>query len=164
METRIDLSESQASIALTPDGSKLLASLPSANAVWVIDAGSYAIIKEIDLDEPAYIMISGDGSYAYVTSFSTDNPNYISQISLDTLTEIRSFREWDYPIGIVENPISGDLLVSNRFPNEPQGNILVLDSSFVAQDTIDVDGLPTAMVFSQDGTNLWVTVAIKWWR
>lgn len=64
-------------------------------------------------------------------------------------------------MGVVENPISGDLLVSNRFPNEPQGNILVLDSSFVAQDTIDIDGLPSAMVFSQDGTNLWVTVAIS---
>lgn len=60
----INLSNTSASIALTPDDSKILVSLPSADAVLAIDARNYNIIDQIGLDKPAYIMISGDGSYA----------------------------------------------------------------------------------------------------
>jgi len=159
VESTIGLSEPPNSIVLTSDGSKILAALLAGNVVLVIDAQNYNIIDQIGIDEPGYIAISCDGNYAYVTSGSS---NYISQMSLSTFTEIRSFRVGDYPMGVVENPINGDLLVSNGIPNdEPLGNILVLDSSFVAQDTIAVNGLPTAMVFSHDGTNLWVTVGVS---
>jgi len=162
VETTIGLGESSPSIALTPDDSEILVTQTEANVVLVIDAKNFNIIDQIGLDKPASIAFSADGNYAYVTSLSSNNPNYISQISLNTLAEIRSFRVGDYPMGVVENPINGHLLVSNRISDDkPLGNILVLDSSFVAQDTIAVDGLPTAMVFSEDGTNLWVTVAIS---
>ncbi len=161
VETAIELSESPRSIALTPDDSKMLVSLKSANVVLVIDATNYNIIDQIGLDKPAYIAISGDGNYAFVTSLSSNNPNRISQISLSTLTEIHSFRVGDFPMGVVENPISGNLLVANRIPNSYSGNIIALDSSFVAQDTINVVGFPTAMAFSEDGTDLWVTVGIS---
>lgn len=154
----INLSNTSASIALTPDDSKILVSLPSADAVLAIDARNYNIIDQIGLDKPTYIMISGDGSYAYVTSGSS---NWISQVSLSNFTLTNSFRAGNYPMGVVENPINGDLLVSNRIPSSYLGSILVLDSNFVAQDTIDVDGYPTVMVFSEDEALLWVTVGIS---
>ena len=158
VETTIGLGESSPSIALTPDDSKIFVTQPAANAIWVIDAQSYTVIDQIGLDTPAYIAISRDGSYAYVTS---GNSNYISQISLSTLTQTHSFQVGDYPMGMVENPVNGDLLVPNRIPNSYLGNIIALDSSFVAQDTIRVAGFPTAMAFSEDETSLWVTVGVS---
>ncbi len=154
VETKIDLNEPSTSIALTPDDSEILVAQRSADAIWVMDAKSYTIIKQIAIDEPYYITISRDGDYAYVASSS----NWISQISLSTFTQTHRFQAGDYPLGAVENPINGDLLVSNRLSLSYQGSILVLDSDFTVQDTIDTDGFPTAMVFSQDGTSLWITV------
>ena len=158
VETTIGLGESSPSIALTPDDSKILVTQPAANAIWVIDAQSYTVIDQIGLDTPAYIAISRDESYAYVTSA---NSNYISQISLSTLTQTHSFQVGDYPMGVVEDPLNGDLLVANRIPNSYSGNIIVLDSGFVAQDTINVVGFPTAMAFSEDEASLWVTVGVS---
>ncbi len=158
VEKTMELGEPSPSIALTLDDAKLLVAQPSANLLLVIDAKDLSTISQVSLYQPGAVTVSCNGEYVYVTSAGS---NSISKINLNSLTEIHSFQAGDHPDGVAENPVNDDLLICNWSGRLNEGNILILDSTFVVHDTISVAGLPTAMAFSEDGANLWVIFGVS---
>ena len=99
-------------IRLTPDGSLAFVANFGANNISVLDTRSNTLVAALNADRPADMAVSPDGNQLYVAHAGTAGS--VSEISVATLQQTRSWQVGDTPIGTQILPGGTALLVTNR--------------------------------------------------
>ena len=99
-------------VLLSPDGARLYVLCQQSEEVRVLDASSYAVIKNIAVGRvPRGISLSPDGSRLFVTNSWDDT---VSVIDTKTLAVVATWPVGAEPSSVVEDPAGKRLFVANR--------------------------------------------------
>ena len=103
-------------ILLSPDGSRLYVLCQQSEEVRVLDATSYAVIKNIAVGRvPRGISLSPSGDRLYVTNSRDDT---LSVIDTQSLSVVATWRVGAEPSGVVEDRAGKRLYVANRISDD----------------------------------------------
>jgi YVTN family beta-propeller protein len=150
-----DSSEAYASpleVLLSPDGSRLYVLCQQSEEVRVLDAVSYAVIKNIAVGRvPRGISLSTDGARLFVTNSWDDT---LSVIDTKTLAVVATWPVGAEPSSVVEDRQGKHLFVANRISND----LAVLDAQTGAEEKRLLAGRGSSyLALSPDGTRIYAT-------
>ena len=139
-------------LALSPDGTRLLAVNPDSNTVSLIDTLTSQRISEIPVGlDPRTAVIDSSGSFAYIANRGADEIVVLDLISLEILHRTTTA---DQPIGVALSP-NGNLLAVAELGAD---QIRILDpATYATLELISVDDRPHGLAFTPDGKHLLVS-------
>jgi YVTN family beta-propeller protein len=151
----VDTSEAYASpleVLLSPDGARLYVLCHQSEEVRVLDAASYAVIKNVAVGRvPRGFSLSPDGARLFVTNSWDDT---LSVIDTKTLAVVATWPVGAEPSSVVEDPAGARLFVANRIGND----VAVLDAQTGAEEKRLLAGRGSSyLALSPDGTKLYAT-------
>ena len=139
-------------ILLSPDGSRLYALCQQSEEVRVLDAASYAVIKNIAVGRvPRGLSLSPDGGRLFVTNSWDDT---LSVIDTRTLAVTDTWPVGAEPSSVVEDRAGKRLFVANRISND----VAVLNTATGVEEKRLLAGRGASYLsLSPDGGKLYVT-------
>ena len=139
-------------VLLSADGARLYVLCQQSDEVRVLDAASYAVIKNIAVGHvPRGFSLSPDGKRLFVTNSWDDT---ISVIDTGALSVIATWPVCAEPSSVVEDRQGKRLFVANRISND----IAVLDAQTGVEEKRLVAGRGASyLALSPDGTRLYAT-------
>jgi YVTN family beta-propeller protein len=139
-------------VLLSPDGARLYVLCQQSEEVRVLNAASYAVIKNIAVGRvPRGISLSPDGARLFVTNSWDDT---LSVIDTKTLAVAATWPVGAEPSSVVEDPQGKRLFVANRISND----VAVLDAQTGAEEKRLLAGRGSSyLALSPDGTKLYAT-------
>ena len=139
-------------VLLSPDGARLYVLCQQSKEVRVLDAASYAVIKNIAVGRvPRGISLSPDGARLFVTNSWDDT---LSVIDTKTLAVVATWPVGAEPSSVVEDRQGKRLFVANRISND----VAVLDAQTGAEEKRLLAGRGSSyLTLSPDGTKLYAT-------
>lgn len=139
-------------VLLSADGARLYVLCQQSDEVRVLDAASYAVIKNIAVGHvPRGFSLSPDGKRLFVTNSWDDT---ISVIDTGALSVIATWPVGAEPSSVVEDRQGKRLFVANRISND----IAVLDAQTGVEEKRLVAGRGASyLALSPDGTRLYAT-------
>jgi YVTN family beta-propeller protein len=139
-------------ILLSPDGSRLYALCQQSEEVRVLDAASYAVIKNIAVGRvPRGLSLSPDGGRLFVTNSWDDT---LSVIDTRTLAVTDTLPVGAEPSSVAEDRAGKRLFVANRISND----VAVLNAATGVEEKRLLAGRGASYLsLSPDGGKLYVT-------
>lgn len=139
-------------VLLPPDGKRIYVLCQQSEQVRVLDAESYAVIKNIAVGRvPRGISLSPDGARLFVTNSWDDT---LSVIDTRTLEVTATWGVGAEPSSVIEDRAGNHLFVANRISSD----ITVLDARTGAEEKRLVAGRGASyMAQSPDGSRIYVT-------
>jgi YVTN family beta-propeller protein len=139
-------------ILLSPDGVRLYVLCQQSEEVRVLDAATYAVIKNIAVGHvPRGISLSPSGDRLFVTNTWDDT---LSVIDMRTLSVTATWLVGAEPSGVVEDRAGKQLFVANRISND----VAVLDAATGEEEKRLLAGRGSSYITpSPDGNKLYVT-------
>jgi YVTN family beta-propeller protein len=139
-------------VLLSPDGSRIYVLCQQSEQVRVLNATSYAVIKNIAVGRvPRGISLSPDGARLFVTNSGEDT---LSVIDTGTLAVTATWPVGAEPSSVIEDRAGKHLFVANRISND----VAVLDAQTGVEEKRLVAGRGASyMTPSPDGSRLYVT-------
>jgi YVTN family beta-propeller protein len=139
-------------LLFSPDGSRLYVLCQQSEEVRVLDATSFAVIKNIAVGRvPRGISLSPSGDRLFVTNTWDDT---LSVIDTRTLDVTATWPVGAEPSGVVEDRAGKHLFVANRISSD----VAVLDAQTGAEEKRLVAGRGASyLTLSPDGGKLYVT-------
>jgi YVTN family beta-propeller protein len=139
-------------LLLSPDGARLYVLCQESDEVRVLDAVSYAVIKNIAVGRvPRGFTLSPDGARMFVTNTWDDT---LSVIDTRTLAVTATWPEGWEPSSVVEDRAGKRLFVANRISND----VAVLDASTGAEEKRLAAGRGASyLTISPDGSRIYAT-------
>lgn len=136
-------------IAITPDGSRVVAVNPDSNSISLLDTTTYAVTEvPVGLDPRAAVVHE---AWAYVANQGSDT---VTVVDLAAGAVLGDRPVGDRPVGIALSPDQSTLFVADLGSD----TLHILDSS--SADTLavlDVPDRPCGLAFTPDGSQLLVT-------
>jgi YVTN family beta-propeller protein len=148
------------SLAITPDGKRLLVAASGSNVVYEIDvdvdydgtAYTDQVVNTVYFNAPASpegIAISNDGHFAYIALHAI---NKVKEYDLRNRTITNTYDVGVDPTGLVVNPDGTKLYVTNTV----DGTVSVIDLvNDVVTNTVPVETEPTGIAMSPDGARVY---------
>jgi YVTN family beta-propeller protein len=139
-------------VLLSPDGARLYVLCQQSEEVRVLDAASYAVIKNIAVGRmPRGISLSPDGARLFVTNSWDDT---ISVIDTKTLAVVATWPVSAEPSSALEDLQGKRLFVANRISND----VAVLDAQTGEEEKRLLAGRGSSyLALSPDGARLYAT-------
>ena len=139
-------------ILLSPDGSRLYILCQDSEQVRVLDAASFAVIKNIAVGRvPRGLSLSHDGARLFVTNSWDDT---LSVIDARTLAVTATWPVGAEPSGAVEDRAGKHLFVANRISND----VAVLDAQTGVEEKRLLAGRGASyLTLSPDGSRIYAT-------
>jgi YVTN family beta-propeller protein len=139
-------------VLLSPDGSRLYVLCQQSKEVRVLDAASYAVIKNISVGRvPRGFSLSPDGGRLFVTNTWDDT---LSVIDTRALAVTATWPVGAEPSSVVEDRAGKRLFVANRISSD----VAVLDAQTGAEEKRLLAGRGASyLTLSPDGTRLYAT-------
>jgi len=139
-------------VLLSPDGSRLYVLCQQSEEVRVIDAFTYAVIKNIAVGRvPRGISLSPSGDRLFVTNTWEDT---LSVIDTRTLAVTATWPVGSEPSGVVEDRAGKHLFVANRISND----VAVLNATTGEEEKRLLAGRGSSYLsLSPDGGRIYVT-------
>lgn len=150
VETTLTSIPNQMYSAVTPDGTRLLATSQGNNNVRVYSIPSFALLGTINVGAgPRGIAITPDGSTAYVVNI---NGSSVSVIRMSDYSVTSTIAVGNSPISVAINPAGTRAYVTNY----GSGNISVINTSTNTVITAITAASPWRIVINSDGTRAYV--------
>ena len=139
-------------VLLSPDGARLFVLCQQSNEVRVLNAASFAVIKNIAVGRlPRGFSLSHKGDKLFVTNAWEDT---LSVIDTKTLEVIHTWPVGAEPSSVVEDRAGKRLFVANRISND----IAVLDAQTGVEEKRLAAGRGASyLALSPDGSRIYVT-------
>jgi YVTN family beta-propeller protein len=139
-------------VLLSPDGARLYVLCQQSEEVRVLDASSFAVIKNIAVGRvPRGISLSADGARLFVTNSWDDT---LSVIDTATLAVTATWPVGAEPSSVVEDRAGKRLFVANRISND----IAVLDAQTGVEEKRLLAGRGSSyLTLSPDGARIYAT-------
>jgi len=139
-------------VLLSPDGAQLYVLCQESEEVRVLDAASYAVIKNIAVGRvPRGISLSNEGARLFVTNSWDDT---LSVIDTRTLAVVATWPVGAEPSSVIEDRQGKQLFVANRISND----VAVLDAQTGEEEKRLLAGRGASyLALSPDGTKLYAT-------
>ena len=139
-------------VLLSPDGARLYVLCQDSEQVRVLDAASFAVIKNIAVGKvPRGLALSPHGDRLFVTNSWDDT---LSVIDTGTLAVAATWLVGAEPSGIVEDRAGKHLFVANRISND----IAVLDAQTGVEEKRLLAGRGASyLTLSPDGSRIYAT-------
>jgi YVTN family beta-propeller protein len=139
-------------VLLSSDGTRLFVLCQQSEEVRVLDAASYAVIKNIPVGRvPRGFSLSPDGARLFVTNSWSDT---LSVIDTGSLAVVATWQVGAEPSSVVEDRAGKRLFVANRISND----VAVLDAQTGAEEKRLVAGRGASyLTLSPDGNRIYAT-------
>ena len=139
-------------VLLSPDGARLYVLCQQSEEVRVLDASSYAVIKDIAVGRvPRGFSLSASGNRLFVTNSWDDT---LSVIDTGTLAVVATWPVGAEPSSVVEDRAGKRLFVANRI----SGNVVVLDAQTGTTEKWLMAGRGASyLTLSPDGSRIYAT-------
>ena len=139
-------------VLLSPDGARLYVLCQQSEEVRVLDASSYAVIKNIAVGRvPRGFSLSASGDRLFVTNSWDDT---LSVIDTGTLAVVATWPVGAEPSSVVEDRAGKRLFVANRI----SGNVVVLDAQTGTTEKWLMAGRGASyLTLSPDGSRIYAT-------
>ena len=139
-------------VLLSPDGARLYVLCQDSEQVRVLDAASFAVIKNIAVGKvPRGLALSPHGDRLFVTNSWDDT---LSVIDTGTLAVAATWPVGAEPSGVVEDRAGKHLFVANRISND----IAVLDAQTGVEEKRLLAGRGASyLTLSPDGSRIYAT-------
>src|ERR1039458_7058767 len=139
-------------VLLSPDGARLYVLCQQSEEVRVLDAASYAVIRNIAVGRvPRGFSFSPDGARLFVTNSWDDT---LSVIDTSTLAVVATWPVGAEPSSVVEDRAGKRLFVANRISND----VAVLDAQTGAEEKRLLAGRGSSyLTLSPDGSRIYAT-------
>ena len=139
-------------VLLSPDGARLYVLCQGSEEIRVLDAASYAVIKNIAVGRvPRGFSLSPDGARLFVTNSWDDT---LSVIDTNALAVVATWPVGAEPSSVLEDRDGKRLFVANRISSD----IAVLDAQTGAEEKRLLAGRGSSyLTFSPYGTRLYAT-------
>ena len=139
-------------VLLSPDGARLYVLCQQSEEVRVLDAASYAVIKNIAVGRvPRGFSLSPDGERLFVTNSWDDT---LSVIDTSTLVVVATWPVGAEPSSVVEDRAGKRLFVANRISND----VAVLDAQTGVEEKRLLAGRGSSyLALSPDGSRIYAT-------
>ena len=139
-------------VQLSPDGARLYVLCQQSEEVRVLDAASYAVIKNIAVGRvPRGFSLSPDGERLFVTNSWDDT---LSVIDTSTLVVVATWPVGAEPSSVVEDRAGKRLFVANRISND----VAVLDAQTGVEEKRLLAGRGSSyLALSPDGSRIYAT-------
>jgi YVTN family beta-propeller protein len=139
-------------VLLSPDGARLYVLCQQSEEVRVLDAASYAVIRNIAVGRvPRGFSLSPDGAQLFVTNSWDDT---LSVIDTRVLAVVATWPVGAEPSSVIEDRAGKRLFVANRISND----IAVLDAQTGVEEKRLLAGRGSSyLTLSPDGTKLYAT-------
>jgi YVTN family beta-propeller protein len=139
-------------VLLSPDGARLYVLCQQSEEVRVLDASSYAVIKDISVGRvPRGFSLSASGDRLFVTNSWDDT---LSVIDTGTLAVVATWPVGAEPSSVVEDRAGKRLFVANRI----SGNVVVLDAQTGTTEKWLMAGRGASyLTLSPDGSRIYTT-------
>ena len=139
-------------VLLSPDGARLYVLCQQSEEVRVLDAASYAVIRNIAVGHvPRGFSLSPDGARLFVTNSWDDT---LSVIDTRMLAVVATWPVSAEPSSVVEDHTGKRLFVANRISND----VAVLDAQTGVEEKRLLAGRGSSyLTLSPDGTKLYAT-------
>ena len=139
-------------VLLSPDGARIYALCQQSEEVRVLDAASFAVIKNIAVGRvPRGFSLSASGDRLFVTNSWDDT---LSVIDTGTLAVIATWPVGAEPSSVVEDRAGKRLFVANRISS----NVVVLDAQTGVEEKRLIAGRGASYLTpSPDGSRLYAT-------
>lgn len=139
-------------VLLSPDGARLYVLCQQSEEVRVLNASSYAVIKNIAIGRvPRGFSLSASGDRLFVTNSWDDT---LSVIDTGTLTVVATWPVGAEPSSVVEDRTGKRLFVANRI----SGNVVVLDAQTGTTEKWLMAGRGASyLTLSPDGSRIYAT-------
>jgi YVTN family beta-propeller protein len=143
---------SSASIAITPDGQRLLVVNPDSNSISLIATASSTVLSEIEVGlDPRAIAVSPTGERAFVVNQGSDD---LSVLDISAGVVVADIPLADRPVGVALSPDGQILAVAELGADQ----IRFLDAEQLGTLSVQpVADRPHGLVFTPDGNRLLVT-------
>jgi len=139
-------------ILFSPDGARLYVLCQGSEEIRVLDAASYAVIKDIAVGRvPRGFSLSPDGARLFVTNSWDDT---LSVIDTKALAVVATWPVGSEPSSVVEDRAGKQLFVANRISND----IAVLDAQTGVEEKRLLAGRGSSyLTLSPDGSKIYAT-------
>jgi YVTN family beta-propeller protein len=139
-------------VLLSPDGARLYVLCQQSGEVRVLDAASYAVVRNIAVGRvPRGFSLSPDGARLFVTNSWDDT---LSVIDTRTLEVTATWPMGAEPSSVVEDRAGKRLFVANRISND----VAVLDAETGAEEKRLLAGRGSSyLTLSADGSRIYAT-------
>ncbi len=139
-------------VQLSPDGARLYVLCQQSEEVRVLDAASYAVIRNIAVGRvPRGFSFSPDGARLFVTNSWDDT---LSVIDTSTLAVVATWPVGAEPSSVVEDRAGKRLFVANRISND----VAVLDAQTGVEEKRLLAGRGSSyLALSPDGSRIYAT-------
>jgi YVTN family beta-propeller protein len=139
-------------VMLSPDGARLYVLCQQSEEVRVLDAATYAVIRNITVGRvPRGFSLSPDGNRLFVANSWDDT---LSVIDTTALSVVATWPVGSEPSSVVEDQAGGRLFVANRISND----VAVLDAQTGAEEKRLLAGRGSSyLALSPDGARLYAT-------
>jgi YVTN family beta-propeller protein len=141
-------------IQVAPDGRTVYIAAAGRDAIWVIDARTDTLTKEIKVGaHPAHVVITNDSRTAYVTNGGAGSVSVVDLVAGKTVKTIKVGLQ---PHGLRVSPNGKDVFVANTGSD----SISIIDTGKqTAVATVKVLGKPAQVGFTPDGRKVYVSNA-----
>jgi YVTN family beta-propeller protein len=139
-------------VMLSPDGARLYVLCQQSEEVRVLDAATYAVIRNITVGRvPRGFSLSPDGNRLFVANSWDDT---LSVIDTTALSVVATWPVGSEPSSVVEDQAGRRLFVANRISND----VAVLDAQTGAEEKRLLAGRGSSyLALSPDGARLYAT-------
>jgi YVTN family beta-propeller protein len=139
-------------VLLSPDGARLYVLCQQSDEVRVLDASTYAVLKNIPVGHvPRGFSLSPSGDRLFVTNSWDDT---LSVIDTGALSVVDTWPVGSEPSSVVEDPAGKRLFVANRISND----VAVLDARTGAEEKRLLAGRGSSyLTLSPDGRRIYGT-------
>jgi YVTN family beta-propeller protein len=146
------LSHSSKALALTSDGSTLIAVNPDSNSITLIETATHSVLSEIPVgDDPRSVSVDDEKAMAYTANFGSDS---ISVIDLTSGEKTAEIIVGNRPYGVLVDPTRNHLYVTEQ----GMDHLHILNTNtFGTIATLDLGDRPSGLALSNDGSKLYVT-------
>ena len=146
------LSDTGYDIAITPDGRKVLVSIPLSDQIAILDTSTNAITQIALPNYPLDIAVSPDGSRAYITEQRADG---VAVIDLEIGMIVHTIVSGSGPLGIVISNDGTHLVVSNM-TSDTLSYIDATSGTVEATIVLPINSSPQEIAISPDGLTAYV--------
>jgi YVTN family beta-propeller protein len=143
---------SSSTLAITPDGTYLVAVSPDSNTLSIVDTASLSVVAELAVGtDPRSVAITPDGSTAYVAN---QGSNTLAEIDLAGRRVAKEIPVGNRPVGVTVSPNGALVAVAELGDDQVR---------FLQRSTLDllcivrVDDRPYGVVFTPDGKELLIS-------
>ena len=146
------LKRASSAIAVTDDGSILVAVNPDSNSVTLVDTASQSVTAELGVGvDPRSVAVSPDGARAFIANQGSDS---VSVIDLAARAVIATVPVGDRPVGVAASP-DGRFVVVAELGDD---RVRFLDAHNLSTlSVLAVADRPHGLAFTPDGRRLLVT-------